>query len=305
MNKPGNIRFLKNHEIDRVKWDACIDASPDGLIYALSWYLDVVNPGWDALVVGDYETVMPLPVRKKYGIKYLIQPYLTQQLGVFSLVPPTDQTVELFFDFILKKYRFINISLNRSNSCLNHNFEFISKANHELYLSASYNELEKKYSRRTKRNINKAKSTDIKVVENLNAVEFTEFKVKYSNSRINSRFRKILENLVQSSIEKSVGKVKAAKDQNGEIIAAAYYLQYKERIYFSVTASSEFGKTTSAMHMLLDTIIRENAGSGKILDFTGSNMKGVAYFNEGFGAKAEKYFYIYSNRIPVIGKFMK
>jgi hypothetical protein len=47
------------------------------------WHLDRTAVVWDALVWGDYEFVMPLPVRKKWGIQYVYQPLFCQQLGIF------------------------------------------------------------------------------------------------------------------------------------------------------------------------------------------------------------------------------
>ena len=52
----------------------------------LTWYLDIVSPGWEAIVkeeAGCYVAVLPLPVRRKFGLRYLQQPLLTQQLGLF------------------------------------------------------------------------------------------------------------------------------------------------------------------------------------------------------------------------------
>lgn len=37
---------------------------------------------WDALVLNDYEAVMPLTWNKKYGICYLYQPPFTACLGI-------------------------------------------------------------------------------------------------------------------------------------------------------------------------------------------------------------------------------
>ena len=54
------ICYLTHNQIDKQRWDECIAQSPDGLIYCWSWYLDVVHPGWEALVEDDYENVMPL-----------------------------------------------------------------------------------------------------------------------------------------------------------------------------------------------------------------------------------------------------
>ncbi len=57
------INYLKHDQIDQQRWDDCIAHAPNGLVYAWSWYLDIVHPGWEALVeiVDDkYLSVMPL-----------------------------------------------------------------------------------------------------------------------------------------------------------------------------------------------------------------------------------------------------
>ena len=68
------IKYLKHNQIDKQKWDSAIENARNGLVYVLSWFLDIVSPDWDALVYGDYEVVMPLTYRNKLGVKYLYQP---------------------------------------------------------------------------------------------------------------------------------------------------------------------------------------------------------------------------------------
>ena len=87
------IIHLKHNQIDIAKWDECIDHSTNRMVYARSWFLDIVCTGWEALVAADYETVMPLTTGNKYGINYLYQPFFTQQLGIFSK-KETDQKLE-------------------------------------------------------------------------------------------------------------------------------------------------------------------------------------------------------------------
>ena len=72
------------------------DASPDALPYARTWYLDVVSPGWEALVADDYDCIMPLPRKRRYGLAYLVQPPLTQQLGVFARQGGSEKMTEAF-----------------------------------------------------------------------------------------------------------------------------------------------------------------------------------------------------------------
>src|SRR5579864_8810325 len=86
------IRYLKRPDIDTGRWDGCIHQAGNSLIYGYHYYLDHMAAGqWDALVLDDYEAVMPLPWRRKFGIRYLYQPAFTQQLGIFSKTPiPVD-----------------------------------------------------------------------------------------------------------------------------------------------------------------------------------------------------------------------
>ena len=76
------IKYFLHNKIDLVKWDSCIDQSLNGIVYAKSYYLNNMSPDWNALILGDYEAVMPVTWRKKWQIKYLAQPAFTQQLGL-------------------------------------------------------------------------------------------------------------------------------------------------------------------------------------------------------------------------------
>ena len=81
------IRYVTYQQIDKAKWDACIASVDNGSIYAYSFYLDTMAKHWDALILNDYEAVMPLTWNKKYGIAYLYQPFFTASLGIFSSEP--------------------------------------------------------------------------------------------------------------------------------------------------------------------------------------------------------------------------
>ena len=61
------IGYLKNEEIDRSKWDACLAEIPGVKPYAWSWYLDIMAPGWNALIDDDYNSLFPLPCFRKFG----------------------------------------------------------------------------------------------------------------------------------------------------------------------------------------------------------------------------------------------
>src|ERR1039458_6261489 len=104
------IRYIHHSQINKKDWDSCIGNSANTTIYAYSWYLDAVCPAWEALVEGEYETVMPLTPNKKYSIHYLFQPFFTQQLGVFSNYLRTESKINQFLSAIPEKFKFVEIN---------------------------------------------------------------------------------------------------------------------------------------------------------------------------------------------------
>src|SRR5215212_843413 len=84
MSSTFNIQYFTQQEIDKRKWDACIGQANNGLVYGYSYYLDHMAKHWDALVLNDYEAVMPLTWNRKYGFYYIYQPFACALLGVFG-----------------------------------------------------------------------------------------------------------------------------------------------------------------------------------------------------------------------------
>ena len=132
------INYLKHLQIDKPKWDLTIENSKNGLVYALSWYLDIVCPNWDALVSGDYEFVMPLPTRQKLGNKILYQPVFSHQLGIFSKYEISPEIVNLFLIEATKHYKFIDIKLNNNNPAPDQKL-YIQRQTQTLDLNKKYN----------------------------------------------------------------------------------------------------------------------------------------------------------------------
>ena len=58
------ISFVSHNQIDKSKWDYCMDKSINRSVYGISWYLDIVSENWDALIYGDYELIIPVPSKK-------------------------------------------------------------------------------------------------------------------------------------------------------------------------------------------------------------------------------------------------
>ena len=149
------IRFLSHRQIDKAKWDACMQQAGNGQIYGCSWYLDVVCPAWDALVADDYAAVMPLTRGRKFLMDYVYPPFFCQQLGVFT-AGDAGKAPAIFLPALPSAIRFVEMNLNAANHEIPDNYRAKSNLNYVLDVSKSYEEIRKGYSENHERNIRKS-----------------------------------------------------------------------------------------------------------------------------------------------------
>lgn len=299
------IRYFKHSEIDKDKWDKCIDGAFNGMIYANSWYLDLVNENWEALVENDYERVLPLTNRQKFGISYLFQPPFTQQLGVFSQTILTEKIVDNFLDAIPSKYKFIEINFNTLNKISKNKKYTTAWLNHELDLISSYDQIFASYSKNVKRNIKKAEKTKIFIQKNVNPESiinlFRKNKGKYLTN-IKDEDYILLKRLIHLLIYKRKASVMGAYTEKNELCAGVFFVFSKNKTIFFFSATDETAKKTGAMPFLIDSFIRENSHSHLTLDFEGSNDPDLARFYKSFGAKEIHYLHYRHNKFPPLIK---
>lgn len=277
------ILHLKNNAIDRELWNRCIDQSHNKLVYAYSWYLDVVSPNWEALVDEDYSCVMPLPVKCKYKIPYIVQPILTQQLGIFSIKKIDSIIVDNFIQQI--PYFSYELNLNERNFYA----KSIAFPNFVLNLKRTFIEIESHYLKNTIRNIEKAKKLGLSVRFDLTIKEFVDFYSSIEKCYLSVKFS-TLENLLKAGIENKAITLCGVYSSENQLISALCLLHAPNRLIYLVPVSNAEGKASSAMFMLINSIIEKEAGNDKIFDFEGSKIEGIARFYKGFGAKNHPYF---------------
>src|SRR5947209_2599987 len=162
MNAQSTIQYLPHHQINKSLWDECMDKAPNGLIYGYSNFLDHMAVQWDGLVLNDYEAVMPLPWKKKFGIAYLCQPFLTAQLGVFGK-NLSAMLLQKFLDAIPEKFKLWEFSLNHGNHFILQGYQLYDRLNFVLPLNDSYESICNRYRENTKRNVRKTENYHLSI----------------------------------------------------------------------------------------------------------------------------------------------
>lgn len=300
----GGIQYLQRAQIDTEKWDRCIREAPNGLIYASSPYLDNSAPGeWGALVKGDYEAVMPLPARRKIGIAYLFQPALTPVLGVFGKIVTTGLVYQ-FLQHIPPYFKLWDINLNHCNR-IDNGYPVFQRNNYILPLCHDYEILHKGYSVNMRRNLRKAHQSTCEVrkmagIEHIISLCKSTFP---TFMKVEAGFFDRMVNIYKHFSQQAA--LYGVYNEKGRLLASAAFLFFGNRAYYWLVGNDEEARRWNASALLLDSFIKDHAGSNWILDFEGSDVGSIAGFYQKFGAQLEPYYTIYLNRLPPLLKWIK
>lgn len=283
------IRYLKNSQIDKPRWDECIIEAKNGLVYAQSWFLDIVSPEWEALIEDDYEFLMPLPAKRKLIFSYLIQPRFTQQLGVFSKSEISQEKVQQFVKAIPLKFiwRDINFNNNDINAFSGNNFQF--RKNFELSLDMDYKSIFEGYNENTRRNIGKAKNGKVLLEETLLPDDFLERYTLHAKVKPDTITYFQLKKIIQTSLINKSGELIITRDNHGHVTAGAFFIKSDNRLIYLTSFTTDEGQKTSAMFLIIDYMINKNINKPLCFDFEGSMIAGIARFFGGFGAVEKSY----------------
>lgn len=295
----SNLQYLRRSQVDTGKWDQCISNAPNGLIYAFSFYLDCMAPGWSALVLGDYEAVMPLPVRQKMGVSYIYKPGFIASLGVFG-PSLTRELVTQFINAIPATIKLIDTCLNAGNIFSNPPEFTRLHSNFILPLQLPYEQLYAGYRDNIKRNIKRAQklnnryATDVTVEEVLRLAQLQPDRTSHFTAADYANFARLYHFLHQQKKAVACGVYTPAN----ELVASCVYFFSHNRAYYILVGNHPNGRTQGASHFLIDRFIADHAGTGLLLDFEGGDFHNLAFFYSSFGAQLEVYPALYVNRLP-------
>ncbi len=305
-----HITHLTYDEINRKKWDACIRNSLNGLIYAETVYLDHMAANWDGLVLGDYEAVMPLTWKKKWGITYLYQPAFFQQGGIFSAKKLNKSTITGFIRKASTSFRFAEITMNYMNEPVQEKgLQIKQRNNFILQLGKGYEHLYSRYDdyikqrlkRLSKFSLQYKKDDDITGAIKLYRKLYAE-RMQTATISDFSHFEKLCKHL---HANKRVVVRHAYHNDGEELLATILLLKDDKRLYNIISCILPKGKKLLANYFLYDAVFKEFATEDLLFDFEGSDIPGVAYFYHKFADKNQPYSFIKFNNLPLPVRLLK
>lgn len=307
------IRRLSRSRIDLEAWNRCISSAPNRIIYGYSWYLDAVTKlpdwRWEGLIFtsssGHYVAVMPIPLRRKFGIWVVHQPLFCQFLGIFG-ANVTPEITNLFAEALLKRYRYGSIFHlhlpNQAGLFQALPFNVTRFDTHLLDLSVDYKTIYQNYSSDTRRHLRKAQATCWLLQESIDSEPLLSLFRQYHAGQIPGGVGewayRLFENLFGELLKRGLASLQYAV-LDGKIEAGAVFVECDGRIIYLFNAASEKGRQHHARTLLVDKQIQERVWrDGLMFDFESPETESIAQFYRGFGATESSFMGMRWNNFP-------
>lgn len=291
-----DIRILHNSKIDKAKWDVCIDADDSALIYCRSWLLDIMAEDWYGLVTGDYTSILPLPVKRKLGLRFVAMPPFVQQLNIAG--KRDDAVVKAFHEKMLQFSSLVQLSTPSDQ--LFAETEGIRRTNYILSLDNNYEAILDNYTSGCRKNLAKAGRRGCIVSEDVSTNDVLRFysKAYGDQSAYNEQHLGSVKRLLDYAVAHDRCIVAGVRDGEGTLVYAGALLDDGRRLYYILGAPDEQGREMRATYFFIDSMVRRFAGSRKVFDFEGSDIPAVAQFYQSFSPDIEDYYRFHINRYP-------
>ncbi len=269
------IRVLQRNEVDEARWNACVAKSHKADVYALTWFLDIVLPTWQAAVYGDYEFVMPLYTKRKWGILPVFKtPYFVKEVAVY---PENGAPHEAFAAVLRSHYRkSVLKDVNVSSGLYEH--LGITGVSNQFQVAPSWN-MQQFPSKELRKNV-ESFELEAEVINNVSFSEYSSFVRKHFPYPVAKDAWPKLQALADRQETKLCGV-----RHNGELIAVQMMVYTMDTVFFIQNATHSDFRKSRVMPWLMHRLVG-NLENCKKVHFMGSNNEAVASFNKKFGATA-------------------
>jgi len=285
--------YINHQNIDRTKYKRALEKSSSyNCLYAQDFIWDILHPGWDILVSGDYDLVVPLPHKRRWFCTSFRQPIFTRTIPLIG-----ENLDKQCFEQVCAVLE-ANCALVHLNFNIDISDQWSETGVYQLLdLYEDMSNQRDNYSTNAKR-ILKNHKEDLLFEQNKDSSAFVSFfkaHVGFKYGNLTDLHYDRLKTLIDVATEKKIGTISTIMF-NGAPIAMVFFIDLNGVRYYVKGASSEKAKEVGAMFHLIDHGIANAVGKGlKKFDFVGSNTKGVADFNKKFGAKDVSYGVYKSN----------
>ena len=289
-------------------------------LFSRDWWLDVVcgENNWGVLLA------------ENNGVIEAAMPLYTPVSGVVTM-PPYAQTMGVWFNPVIKREKYYRELLRKQeicavfidklseyrsfHQCFHHTFTdwlpFYWKGYRQTtrytYLLPQINDREllwKCINQNQKRNIEKARiKYNLVVKKGIPVEEFLEIHTKtYHRQGKKPYHQKIIERLVEEVRRRSQGEIWGAYDEQGRLHGVNFFVWQNDYSYCLASGGDPGMRGSGAHSLIIWEALPDLSTVSEALDFEGSMVKNIEYFNKGFGSIQTPYFSISKGKLTFLDR---
>lgn len=294
-------------------------------LFMQAWWLDAStapdNKEWDIILCeekGKITGTLPYHLLKRWGIKFILKPQLTQYGGVWIDYPKETKPYKRYsfekrvMDNLIDQLEAMKWTFYEQK--FHHSFKNwqpfywrgFRQTTRYTYQIKDLSDLKKVFDNFSYAKQKHIKKDNLLIDFSLDVNEFYDFHkrcLQGKNTEINYS-RALFLSLYNETVKRGQGKIIAVKDENQQLHAALFFVWDKHSAYALISAINPQFKSSGASTKMFWEAIKFVSDKTKIFDFEGSMIKGVAQSFQQFGAEQVPYFTIKRAKSALIERIL-
>jgi len=261
-----DIRFVKQEDLDKQRYNSCVHFATNGNIYGYDWYLNATAKDWDLLVEVEDEgwvSVLPLPYVKNWlGRTNLAQPRLLPELAVYSVKPLNQKRIQAFWDAIPAEFRGGGLTVEPASVPRNPGrFTVQAAAGSALLLNQPYEEIIGDFSPGYHEKLIRAEDAGLRPLPSFKPEKLADFWLGVNGASADNEWKShAMQRLMYQVLHRSWGNTQAVAGPDGEPLVMTFIVYSHSRIFPLFSVESPAGKSVGALAYLWDNILKTHAG---------------------------------------------
>ena len=309
-------------ETSKEKYIAFANSNEDICIYNRPFWLDAVcgEDNWDAVVVekdGEIVAAVPYHMRKKMGVRCVLEPQLTQCLEIW-IKPVENMKQEQFLHYqfstigeVVRKllevkadfyYQMVSPKLDNWMPFCWEGFHQETRYTFIIEKGKSTEDILTCMSSAMRREIRQASESGL--IEELSDIDiFYEYQTfAYSRRGMKNPVSKSLtERLYDICKASNACKILAVKE-NGKICCVGFYVYDRVTVYELLSGTDPDERNKNYKALMTYEMIKYAMETSRNFDFEGSMVQSIAENNRRFGAKMVPYYKIWKTNTKNVFK---
>ncbi|RYM35088.1 hypothetical protein ERX46_06850 [Brumimicrobium glaciale] len=275
-------RWVNQKDINRADWDNLVGKTEDSSIYVSSFYLDATAIEWEAYVADDFSFAIPVGVVRKGGITRVYPPLFQRYIEPIGDISKINWNA--FEKSLLKRFPKGDL---QAKSAILPNTPFTN------YIHQVVDKERFKLKTQAKRMIKRFGQTNYEIrEENINTEELSKLIAKELSKKLPLYGTKDVQHLfevVKKAEEK--GLLYKVGVFEGDILKGGLIgLKFNGQLLYLKGTALENLQQDGAMYALMNHFINHGLSQNCTIDFGGSRVEGIQFFNQRFSGEDVDYY---------------